>query len=339
MEGGSGLRAKAEKTMSTQGEWVLVVGPWECPEEWPTNCGSKALWEELGRTVGTFSTLEDMVARALYAITGHKSLKRAWEEPDSVLKTEYAELVEEIKELRAERNRLCHGAWTDFETPDTATVRYFANGKVLDKKHREARSLDDLRSSKERAIAVIAELKAVVEERPIQPASEALWEEVGRAVATFGTLEDVLARTLYVITGHQKVKEDDAPDEQVEEWCEKLISHMSDTLGGLAHVLGAAWNERDGVLHRGNKEIVDEITAVAKERNRLCHKAWGKFLAPTSARTGDVRNEIEFDSADHEARTREKLRSTRDRVVAVISALRTEVRVTYKTGFPGANDL
>ena len=220
-----------------------------------------------------------------------------------MLKTEYAGVVEEIEELGKERNRLCHGAWAEFATPDTATVRFFSKGAELDQPHGEVRSLNDLRNTKGRVMAVVAELRAVVEERLPQHASEGLWEEVGRAVATFGTLEDTLPRALYVITGHQEVEEGEAADRQFNEWCKKLISHMSDTLGGLAHELETAWNERDGVLHPENKEIVDGITALAKERNRLCHKAWEKFLAPTSARTGDVRNEIEFDNADRNLST------------------------------------
>ena len=256
-----------------------------------------------------------MLPTALYEITGHKTLKAAWEEPDRILKREYAEVVEEIKELRKERNRLCHGAWTEFATPEKATVRYFPNGEELDNVHRAARSLDELRETSGRVMAIMAALRTEEEEPQIHRGSKALWEGLGRTVATFGMLEDTLARALYVITGHEGVEDGEAGRQQAQEWAQSLISLMSDTLGGLACELEAAWTISDGLLTAEHAEVVAKIKALAKDRNLLCHGTW-----------------------HHETRSPDELRTTRERVIAVIAALRTEVRVTYKTGFPGAND-
>ena len=78
----------------------LVVGQWQCPADWPTHRGSKELWEELGRTLGAFSMLENIRSRAFRAITGHSRIKAALEDPDSVLNTEYAKILAEMDALR-----------------------------------------------------------------------------------------------------------------------------------------------------------------------------------------------------------------------------------------------
>lgn len=327
--------------MSEQEKRVLVVGPWQCPENWPTHHGSSALWEALGKTVGAFSVLENILPRALHAITGHARLKAALKDPDSVLQRELAGLVSEIAILRRVRNRLCHGAWTSFETPTSATVRFFPQGEELDKTHQKFTSLDDLSSTQNRVMAVIAELETKVEQAPIHDPGKPLWEEIGRTVATFGMLEDLVPRALYILTGHQFI--DDAEDErqQVEKWCATLVKSMSDTLGGLACSLEAAWKERDGCLNPESSDIVQEFRALAKVRNRVCHATYQEFLTP-DADVGQMNPPPQNPKLDHQARevyAIDALQNTRVRVVAVVAALRTEVRVRYQAGFPGANDL
>ena len=325
--------------MSDQENPKLVVGQWQCPADWPTHRGSKELWEELGRTVGAFSMLENIRPRAFRAITRHSTMKAALEDPASVLRTEFAGLMAEIDALRKPRNRLCHGAWIAFETPVLATVRFFPNGEELDKTHQQITSLDDLTSTKNRVMAVVGELKTKVEETPVQDPTSPLWEEIGRTVATFGMLEDLLPRALYIITGHQRVDEAEDEKQKIEEWCGELIKSMSDTLGGLAHSLKAAWKERDGGLHPENAQIVQAIRALAKVRNRVCHDTYQDYIAPDGAQISDGANDPEVDNTAREADAIRALQDARRRVVAAIAELRAEVRVRYQSGFPGANDL
>ena len=325
--------------MSDKANPHLVVGQWQCPQDWPTHRGSKELWEELGRTVGAFLMLENILPRAFRAITGHVTMKAALEDPDSVLKSEFAGLLAEIEALRKPRNRLCHGAWVAFESPVSGTIRFFPQGEKLDKSHQQASSLDDLTGTRNRVIAVIEELKTLLEDTPVHDPSSLFWEEIGRTVATFGMLEDLLPRALYKITGHQTVDEEGDAQQQVKVWCAALIRNMSDTLGGLAHTLETAWTNRDGELHSENADIVKEIRALAKARNQVCHAVYQDFMTPDVARETGGRNHLDGDKADHEGDPMTALQDVRLRVVAAIAALRTEVRVSYRSGFPGANDL
>ena len=220
-----------------------------------------------------------------------------------------------------------------------ATIRFFPKGEELDKTHQQITSLDDLTSTKTRVMAVIGELETKVEERPLHDPTGPFWEEIGRTIATFGMLEDLLPRALYIITGHERVDEAEDAKQQVEEWCAELIKSMSDTLGGLAHSLEAAWKERDGELNPENADTVKEIKALAKVRNRVCHATYQDFMAPDVAQMSDGANDSEIDNPAREANAIGTLQDTRLGVVAAIAELRTEVRVKYQTGFPGANDL
>ena len=50
----------------------LVVDRARLPENWPTNAGPPAFWEELGRTLAAFTHLEDMLARSCFGLTGSR---------------------------------------------------------------------------------------------------------------------------------------------------------------------------------------------------------------------------------------------------------------------------
>ena len=157
--------------MNDQKPPKLVIGQWQCPADWPTHRGSKELWEAVGRTIGAFSMLEKILPRAIRSITGHSTMKAALDDPDSVLKTEFAGLLAEIETLRKPRNRLCHGAWIAFESPVSATVRFFPQGEELDNRHQQASSLDDLTGTRNRVMAIIEELKTALEDTPVHDPS------------------------------------------------------------------------------------------------------------------------------------------------------------------------
>jgi len=178
-----------------------------------------------------------------------------------------------------------------------------------------------------------------VEETPIHDPSSALWEQIGRTVASFGMLEDLLPRALYIITGHRRIDHEEDGKLQVSAWCAQLIKSMSDTLGGLAHSLEAAWNVRDGELLPKNAEVVRQMRELTTIRNRVCHAAYQDFMTPDVPQTGDVQNDARVDNTAREGNAIDALQDARIRVVASIAELRTEVRVRYDSGFPGADDL
>lgn len=110
----------------------------------PTRSHSAEFWEKLGRTIGTFGFLEEVLRKAILAFTGKKryspdevddaykkwgrELERALtnqlfnlieqyekairDHPESKISEEsLALLIEKLKEACALRNVLCHGSW------------------------------------------------------------------------------------------------------------------------------------------------------------------------------------------------------------------------------------
>lgn len=58
------------------------------------------------------------------------------------------------------------------------------------------------------------------------------WEVLGRTVATFGFLEEVMAKAVFALTGTREIPEEELTA-TFEKWIPKLERALSDPLGGL----------------------------------------------------------------------------------------------------------
>ncbi|KZL21130.1 hypothetical protein PsAD2_00414 [Pseudovibrio axinellae] len=117
------------------------------PIQFPTHMHPPEFWEQLGRTIGTFGFLEEILAKAILVFTGttpytEDKIQEAYEEWDRKLERtltdplyhlantyqkavksnpastieDIDDLVSMIKESIKIRNVLCHGSWN--QTPD-----------------------------------------------------------------------------------------------------------------------------------------------------------------------------------------------------------------------------
>ncbi len=146
----------------------ILVDRTRLPEDWPTNRGEPAFWEELGRTIATFAHLEDTLARAYFALTSTgrfadshdagaayhewaKELEQSLTDPLAALAKKLAKAFDDdrvqtdlaadvlcrLDELRVWRNALSHGAWQGFEDDGSIALRFFR------KSNRGPEQLDD----------------------------------------------------------------------------------------------------------------------------------------------------------------------------------------------------
>lgn len=168
----------------------LVVDRARLPENWPTNRGSGAFWEELGRTVATFSHLEDMMARALLGLTATREfedmkqveaafpewekalkesltdslysltnkLKKAFNDDDRVPDEVARTYLVRLDELRVWRNALCHGAWQGFEKNGSVVLRHFKRGDEGPESLENRLSVETLSSIRGAAVDLTADL-------------------------------------------------------------------------------------------------------------------------------------------------------------------------------------
>lgn len=134
-----------------------VIDQSRLPTDYPTHRQPAEFWEALGRTVGTFGMLEEVLCKAIFALTVTRpysdaeiasayeewavKLERSLSDPLGNLIDTYGKAVREhpeatisnrddlLKDLRAAskvRNVLCHGSW---HTPDPsgASIPFYVN--------------------------------------------------------------------------------------------------------------------------------------------------------------------------------------------------------------------
>ena len=172
----------------------LVVDRAQLPDNWPTNAGSPAFWEELGRTVAAFTHLEDMLARAFLGLTGSRpyanmeeasaaipqwgeelegtltdslraltaKLGKAFKDDERVPDEVANAFLARLNELRVWRNALCHGAWQGFAPDGSTSLRHFrkaAGGPELLENHL---TIDDISSIRAETVALTVDIVDIV---------------------------------------------------------------------------------------------------------------------------------------------------------------------------------
>ncbi|MFP8778496.1 hypothetical protein [Hydrogenophaga sp. RWCD_12] len=120
--------------------------------------------------------------------------------------------------------------------------------------------------------------KALPTDFPTHTHSAEFWVELGRTVATFGFLEEVLVKAYFAITGTTscELHTDEEAAAAVENWSEQLALAMADTLTPLAEKYAAAVRRSTAANFSGIGALEDSLKAIAKIRNAVCHGSWGK---------------------------------------------------------------
>jgi hypothetical protein len=101
----------------------------------------------------------------------------------------------------------------------------------------------------------------------------AFWESLGRAVATFGFLEEILGKAIFAFTATTSYN-----DSEIEQayalWRPSLERALSDSLGGLITAYEAAVLEHPGSSALNLAELMTGLRNAAELRNVLCHGSW-----------------------------------------------------------------
>lgn len=121
-------------------------------------------------------------------------------------------------------------------------------------------------------------------EWPTHRGTPAFWEELGRAVAAFGFLEDTLARACFALTAIREYASIVEAEAAFPKWRMKLERSLTDTLTSLTSRLREAFENDDRVPADVGSDIVRRLRDLAVWRNVHCHGAWVRFDADGSAR-------------------------------------------------------
>lgn len=135
-------RGSRHINMTEQSDKRYYIEQNRLPKDFPTNLQPPEFWQSLGRTVGTFGFLEEVLAKAIFALTGTRPYKecdveqayREWlpilekslsdqlgglinthekairNHPDSN-KNNITTLLDDLRQASKVRNVLCHGSW------------------------------------------------------------------------------------------------------------------------------------------------------------------------------------------------------------------------------------
>lgn len=104
-----------------------------------------------------------------------------------------------------------------------------------------------------------------------QPAD--FWEALGRSVATFGLLEEVLCRAIFALTATKPYSDAEIAS-AYEEWVTKLERSLSDPLGNLIDTYGKAMREHPKATISNRDGLLKDMRAASRIRNVLCHGSW-----------------------------------------------------------------
>jgi len=112
----------------------------------------------------------------------------------------------------------------------------------------------------------------VPEQFPTHRLDPSFWEALGRAVGSFGFLEEVLGKAIFAITSCQPVG--DNPEQALEDWGKVLERALTDTLDPLATAFQAAAKRHQYSDMEAVTSLADDIRKAAVVRNALCHGSW-----------------------------------------------------------------
>jgi hypothetical protein len=108
---------------------------------------------------------------------------------------------------------------------------------------------------------------------PTHRHSAEFWEALGRAVATFGFLEETLGTAIYAMTATKVIDESDVQAE-FDKWLSTLQKALSDPLGALIDTYGKSVRENQSSTISNLDDLLNDLREASQVRNILCHGSW-----------------------------------------------------------------
>lgn len=108
---------------------------------------------------------------------------------------------------------------------------------------------------------------------PTQRHSAEFWEWLGRTVATYGFLEEVLGKAIFAFTGTKEYSDDQIAT-AMEKWHAQLEAALVDTLHPLIDAYAASVRRHHDATLENLDELVEDLRKAASLRNALCHGSW-----------------------------------------------------------------
>ena len=100
------------------------------------------------------------------------------------------------------------------------------------------------------------------------------WEQLGRTVATYGFLEEVLGKAIFAFTATRHFETATEAQEAYASWLPTLERALTDTLKPLADAYGRAVRANAESTTENIEELIAAIKEASEIRNVICHGSW-----------------------------------------------------------------
>ncbi|RSV20536.1 hypothetical protein CA236_01165 [Sphingomonas sp. ABOLG] len=122
-------------------------------------------------------------------------------------------------------------------------------------------------------VSHIIDIRKAPMDFPTHRHAGSFWEQLGRCVATFGFLEEVLGKAIFAFSATTEVMVDEW-EAAYAAWLPQLKKALSDQLGRLIDSYASAVRKHQAPNPAGFDEVIAELRAVAIMRNVICHGSW-----------------------------------------------------------------
>jgi len=178
----------------------------------------------------------------------------------------------------------------------------------------------------------ITDLASLPSKYPTHLHSPEFWENLGRAIATFGFLEQTPGKAIFGITATTRYNENEIP-KAYEKWLPTLQKALKKPLGSLIDIFGKSLEDNADSTLENPAELLADLRNASVIRNVLTHGSWpppdqqGKsipFFVNNQDMVFDTKVDIPY------------LIQTRDGTLELIAAvINTVTHMGYQ--FPGSN--
>jgi hypothetical protein len=125
-----------------------------------------------------------------------------------------------------------------------------------------------------RPIGHVIDREALPSRCPTHAHDPKFWEALGRAVATFGFLEDVLSKAIFALTATTRYEESEL-ETAYKAWLPTIEKALVDPLGGLITLYEKAIRGHTDANIENLDELLKELRSASAIRNAICHGYWG----------------------------------------------------------------
>lgn len=108
---------------------------------------------------------------------------------------------------------------------------------------------------------------------PTHGHSPDFWEQLGRTIATFGFLEEVIVKAIFAFTGTRQYSPEEI-ESAYQAWLTQLERALTDQLWNLAESFGKAARDNPATTTENIDDLIEDLKKATVIRNVLCHGSW-----------------------------------------------------------------